>query len=76
VGVWDFSGAEDVEGRKMILAGDGDSFCPMPSLRDFYEGLSDPKELVVLPGADHFFWGHEGTLSEEIAKGLRKWEIT
>ena len=51
---------------KLFLAGDQDDVCPLVELRPVVESLPEPKELVVLDGADHFLWGRE----EEIARAI------
>jgi alpha/beta superfamily hydrolase len=56
---------------KLFLAGEGDTVCPVEWLRAFVAPLPEPKELRVLPGTDHFFWGRErevaGIVGEFIA---------
>jgi alpha/beta superfamily hydrolase len=56
---------------KLFLAGEGDTVCPIEWLRAFVAPLPEPKELRVLPGTDHFFWGRErevaGIVGEFIA---------
>ena len=44
---------------KLFLAGEGDTVCPTEWLRAFVASLPGPKELCILPGTDHFFWGRE-----------------
>lgn len=56
---------------KLFLAGEGDTVCPIEWLRAFVAPLPGPKELRILPGTDHFFWGRErevaGIVGEFIA---------
>jgi len=51
---------------KLFLTGDRDHVCPLSELRPLVESLPEPKELVVLDGADHFLWRRE----EEIARAI------
>ena len=44
---------------KLFLVGEGDTVCPTEWLRSFVAPLPGPKELRILPRADHFFWGRE-----------------
>lgn len=44
---------------KLFLVGEGDTVCPPEWLRTFVASLPEPKELHILPGTDHFFWGRE-----------------
>ncbi len=49
---------------KLLISGDNDNYCPLPALNEFFAKLAEPKTLVIVPSADHFFWGQEG----EVAK--------
>jgi len=51
---------------KLFLAGDRDHVCPLSELRRLVQRLPEPKELIVLEGADHFLWGRE----EEVAGAI------
>ena len=46
---------------KLFLSGDRDQFGPRAKLEAFVATLPAPKQLTLIPGADHFF---EGRLSE------------
>jgi alpha/beta superfamily hydrolase len=56
---------------KLFLVGEDDTVCPTEWLRAFVAPLPEPKELRILPGTDHFFWGRErevaGIVGEFIA---------
>lgn len=49
---------------KLLISGDNDNYCPLPALNEFFAKLAEPKTLVTVAGADHFFGGQEG----EVAK--------
>ena len=49
---------------KLLISGDHDNYCLLPALNEFFAKLIEPKALVTVNGADHFFWGQEG----EVAK--------
>lgn len=49
---------------KLLVSGNNDNYCPLPALHEFFAKLVEPKTLVTVTGADHFFWGQEG----EVAK--------
>jgi alpha/beta superfamily hydrolase len=53
---------------KLFVAGEYDSFSPLPILRRFVEQLPAPKELYVVSGADHIFHGHETEVGEQVAR--------
>ena len=54
---------------KLFLSGDRDCFAPEQQLRQVIETAADPRKLVLVPGADHFF---SGCLSE-MQKALATW---
>jgi uncharacterized protein len=49
---------------KLLISGDNDNYCPLSALNEFFAKLVEPKALVTVSGADHFFWGQES----EVAK--------
>ena len=42
---------------KFFVQGEADEVCPLEAMWAFYGGLHEPKELVVIDGADHLFEG-------------------
>ena len=48
----------------LLISGDNDNFSPIPGLQELVEKMPEPKKLLVLPGVDHFFMGHEGAAAE------------
>ncbi|TMA59648.1 MAG: alpha/beta hydrolase [Deltaproteobacteria bacterium] len=57
---------------KLLISGDRDSFSPLPGLQSLFAKLPEPKALVTVPGADHFFWGQEGEVAKAVVEFLRK----
>jgi alpha/beta superfamily hydrolase len=55
---------------KLFLAGDRDHICPLAELQALVQGLPEPKQLVVLEGADHFLWGREEEVADAIGDYL------
>jgi uncharacterized protein len=43
------------EKPKFFVQGEADEVCPLEGLWRFYGQLKEPKELVVIDGADHLF---------------------
>jgi uncharacterized protein len=43
---------------KLFISGDHDEFSTPAELLTLVEGVSEPKRLVLIPDADHFFAGH------------------
>ena len=62
----DFGFLKGYQRKKLIIAGDQDLFCPVPSLEKWYEGLQEPKSLTVIKGADHFFFRYARDLIEPL----------
>ncbi len=54
---YDFSAVAVSAKPKFFIQGDRDEICPLKRLYEFYGGLLEPKELVVIDGADHLFDG-------------------
>lgn len=50
-----FDRLADVAKPKLFVQGDRDEYGPLPDLRAGLEGVAEPKDLVVIDGADHFF---------------------
>jgi hypothetical protein len=40
---------------KLMVSGDHDAFGPVANLREIFKLAAEPKELVLVEGADHFF---------------------
>jgi alpha/beta superfamily hydrolase len=51
---------------KFFVQGEEDEVCPLGAMRLFYAKLEEPKELVVIDGADHLFEGK----TEEVGEAL------
>lgn len=62
LGLYDFRFLEGSKKRKLVMAGDQDFFCPMSALESWFEQLEEPKSLVIIKGADHFFFAHHRVL--------------
>jgi alpha/beta superfamily hydrolase len=58
---------KDREGKiKLMIAGDRDPYCSLSTLLKIGEKIRCPVEIVT--GADHFYWGWEGTLSDIVMR--------
>ena len=51
---------------KFFVQGEADEVCPIQGMWAFYGGLEEPKELVVIDGADHLFEGKTQEVGEAI----------
>ena len=55
---------------KLFVQGDDDSFVPLSNFNKYYATYQEPKNSVIIKGADHFYWGFEEIISNEIIKFL------
>ena len=51
---------------KFLLQGEADEICPLEGMWRFYGQLHEPKELVVIDGADHLFEGKTTEVGEAL----------
>lgn len=51
---------------KFFIQGDLDELCPLKDLRAFYARAKEPKELVVIDGANHLFDGRTVEVGEAL----------
>ena len=58
---------------KFFIHGERDELCPLKGLREFYAQASEPKELVVIDGADHLFDGKVSEVADAIEDLLGDW---
>ena len=73
VGVFGAVGALELLQPKLFVLGDHDHDFPADQFRFLARRYGEPKQVSVIPGADHFFVGHESTLGEMAAKFFAKW---
>jgi alpha/beta superfamily hydrolase len=57
---------------KLFLSGDQDEFAPAVDLRQVAATAAEPKKLVLLPGADHFFAGQLEAMQYALANWLKE----
>jgi hypothetical protein len=57
---------------KLFLSGDGDQFAPAADLQRVAATTAEPKKLVLLPGADHFFAGQLEAMQNELVNWLKE----
>ena len=51
---------------KFFVQGEADEVCPLEGMWAFYARLEEPKELVVIDGADHLFEGKTQEVGEAL----------
>jgi uncharacterized protein len=66
----------DVRQPRLFVQGDEDEFGPAEEIRAVVEPLAPPRELVVVPDADHYFTGRLEPLHEAVVEWAlrRPWE--
>jgi alpha/beta superfamily hydrolase len=57
---------------KLFLSGDRDQFAPADALRQTIATAANPKQLTLVPGADHFFTGHLPAMQSSLAAWLKE----
>ena len=74
----DRSHLERIRVPRLFVQGERDAFGPGEDLRVMAEALPPPREVVVIPGADHFFDGHLDALQGAVADwaSARPWDLT
>jgi len=66
VGHYDFSAVTNSLKPKFFIQGNRDEVCPYRETMKFYAQVPDPRELVVIDGADHLFDGKTLELGEAV----------
>jgi hypothetical protein len=57
---------------KLFLSGDRDQFAPADHLARVAASAADPKRLVLVPGADHFFTGQLEPMQQALSGWLKE----
>jgi alpha/beta superfamily hydrolase len=70
--IYDFGFLKGCKKKKLFIAGNRDFFCPPSRLEKWYQQLEEPKSLVVIPGADHFFLFHTRFISQPLREFLKE----
>ncbi len=70
--MFDFRFLRDCPKPKLFICGEHDSICPPSKMEEFFQTLSDPKWLRILPGIDHFFYGKKGLLEGAVGEFLER----
>jgi hypothetical protein len=68
--LYEYSFLSDCTKPKLMISGDHDQFSPAANLREVFNAAAEPKELVLVEGADHFFEGKLPIMREAIVQWL------
>jgi alpha/beta superfamily hydrolase len=63
---YDFPNTLASDKPKFFVQGEADEVCPLEAMWQFYGRLEEPKELVVIDGADHLFEGKATEVGEAL----------
>jgi uncharacterized protein len=69
-----FDGTLETAKPKFLVQGEADEVCPLEGMWKFYAQLKEPKELVVIDGADHLFDGKTQDVGEALEDLLSDYE--
>ena len=67
-----YSFPRSLEFPKLFLSGDRDEFAPAAQLVEVAASAAEPKRLILLHGADHFFTGQLAPMQRAIAEWLKE----
>ena len=70
--LFDFEFLRECPKPKLFVCGDRDDICPPSKMEKFFETLSEPKWLRILPGIDHFNYDRKGLLEGAIGDFLER----
>jgi len=65
------SGWQQLKGynkAKLLIVGDADFVIPLEQFQQHLQDIPDPKQYQVISGADHFWWGHEEEVAQQITQ--------
>ena len=63
----DFAAATTAGKPVFLIHGERDHTCSVKAVQRYYGTLAEPRELVVVDGADHVFDGHASEVADAIA---------
>jgi len=70
---YDWEDVRASEKPKFFIHGERDELAPLKDMREFYARAAEPKELVVVDGADHLFDGKVSEVADAIEDLLGDW---
>jgi alpha/beta superfamily hydrolase len=69
---YDYSFLNNLAIPKLFVSGDHDQFAPFAQLSAVISNAEEPRRLIVIPGADHFFSGQLDPMQRAIAGWLKE----
>jgi alpha/beta superfamily hydrolase len=69
--MYDFTAVKASVKPKYFVQGERDELCPLPHMQAFFDELLPPKQLAVVPGANHLFNGQVEEIGAALVRLLR-----
>jgi alpha/beta superfamily hydrolase len=69
---YNYSYLQDLTTPKLFLSGDRDQFAPVEQLAQVADSAAQPKRLILIPGADHFFTDQLQAMQRALAGWLKE----
>lgn len=74
---WDFMGPKykklsQTHKPKLFIQGDRDDVAHYANFENHYDSYEDPKESIIVKGADHFYWGYEEQVASNVLEFYTK----
>jgi alpha/beta superfamily hydrolase len=73
IATYDWEAVRTSSKPKFFIHGERDELAPLKDMREFYARAAEPKELVVIDGADHLFDGKVSEVGDAIEDLLGDW---
>jgi alpha/beta superfamily hydrolase len=73
IATYDWEAVRTSSKAKFFIHGERDELCPLKEMREFYARAVEPKELVVIDGADHLFDGKTSEVADAVEDLLGDW---
>jgi uncharacterized protein len=70
--VYQYSFLQNLTTPKLFLSGDRDQFAPAEQLTQVAASAAEPKRLILIPGADHFFTDQLEAMQRSLAGWLKE----
>jgi alpha/beta superfamily hydrolase len=74
IATYDWEAVRTSSKAKFFIHGERDELCPLKEMREFYARAAEPKELVVVDGADHLFDGKASEVADAVEDLLGDWQ--
>ena len=71
--LYDYSFLQNCSVPKYFLSGDRDQFAPKTELIQALANAAEPKDMALVPGADHFFSGHLKAMQSALSGWLKEY---